>query len=237
MKIIHFERIDSTNTYLKNNYQTIDHFTWATANYQIYGKGRSSKEWYGDANSLLCSVLIKEDLDNQMISIIPFVAAKSLHQVLMKFNQDILIKWPNDLLIDGKKIAGILVESVSISNHFEAIIIGFGINLNQTTFPSNIEDSSTSLFRETNQILNSSDILESLNDQLIKNFELYKKEPQEVIQYCNEYLAYKNQIVSFYNHDIKDSATLKEIDSNGHLLVIKNNKIIALNSGEITFKK
>lgn len=237
MKIIHFETIDSTNNYIKKNYESIDHLSWVTASIQTSGKGRSSKTWYGDSNSLLASILIKNEINPNWIHLIPLLAAKSLHQVLFKYHQDILIKWPNDLLIHHKKIAGILVESISLSNDFKAIIIGFGINLNQKLFPSDLYGISTSLYKETNQTFDQREMLELLHNQITLDYEAFKKESLEVISYCNKYLAYKDQLISYLHDSKTHHAYVKEIDHNGHLIVMENDLLIPLNSGEITFTK
>ncbi|MBU1142926.1 MAG: biotin--[acetyl-CoA-carboxylase] ligase [Firmicutes bacterium] len=237
MKHIHFETIDSTNNYIKSNYTSLDHFTWVTSDIQLMGKGRSSKSWYGDSNSLLCSVLLKEDISSDCIHLIPLLAAMSLHQVLIKHLPNLLIKWPNDLLIGHKKVSGILVESVSISNDIQAIIIGFGINLNHSIFPNQIEGHSTSMFQQTAVHYHQRDILELLNAQLVQDYHMFKKDHQKVVNYCNQYLAFKNQKISYIESSETHHGWIQEIDDQGHLIVSKDNRLIALNSGEITLLK
>lgn len=237
MKIKHFDTIDSTNKYLKSHYESIEDLSWVRASIQTQGRGRTSKTWFGDSNSLLASILIKNEINPNWIHLIPLLAAKSLHEVLSKYHKDILIKWPNDLLIHDLKIAGILVESVSISLDFKAIIIGFGINLNQQSFPSFLNGISTSLSIETNLSFDQSEILEQLNKQLLKDIKLFKKDSLEVIRYCNKYLAYKDQLISYLFDSKTCHAYIKEIDHNGNLIVSHNNQLIPLNSGEISFLK
>ncbi|MDO9629075.1 MAG: biotin--[acetyl-CoA-carboxylase] ligase [Acholeplasmataceae bacterium] len=237
MKRIHFEQLDSTNSYIKKNYQDLEHLTWITSTNQTDGRGRSTKTWFGDQNSLLCSILIKESLSIELIPLIPLLAAKSLHQVLSKYHSNILIKWPNDLLIGCKKISGILVESISLSSSFEAVIIGFGINLNQVEFPSNLKYYSTSLSMETNQLYSLDQILHEINLEFINDFQIFKKNHLEVIHYCNKYLAYKNQMISYILNDDLHHAYVEYINHSGHLVVRENGHLTALNSGEITLKK
>lgn len=237
MKRLHFESIDSTNQYIKKNYLSLDHLAWVTATTQKEGRGRSTKIWYGNQDSLLASILIKEELSVDLISIIPLLAAKSLHQVLSKYNQSIEIKWPNDLLIEGKKIAGILVESVIIDNEFNAIIIGFGVNINHRDFPDIIKDYSTSLALKTDQTYDINQILFELNQEFIKSYEIFKKNHLEVIHYCNDHLAYKHKTISYIENNQAFQAKIKYVRNDGNLIVSRDNLNIPLMSGEITLLK
>src|SRR5690554_1474829 len=100
MKKITFNTIDSTNSYLKRNYQSFDHLTWVISDHQTNGKGRFSNQWFSSNDSLLCSVLLKDDMDINIIKRTPLLAAKSLHKTLLKYHNDVLIKWPNDLYLN-----------------------------------------------------------------------------------------------------------------------------------------
>lgn len=237
MNRLHLKSIDSTNTYIKNNFSILKNLSWVTTDIQTKGRGRSSKSWYGDENSLLGSILIKEELPVELISMIPLLAAKSLHQVLLKYHQSIEIKWPNDLLIDHKKLAGILVESVVIDHQFKAIVIGFGINLNQIEFPDHIKSIATSLSRETNQTYEINQILKDLDSRFKKDYEIFKKNHIEVIHYCNDYLAYKNQKISYLNQNQTYQASVEYINNSGNLVVSNKNEHIPLISGEIALLK
>ena len=237
MERLHFKSIDSTNSYLKSNYQSINHLSWVTSTVQTKGKGRSSKVWYGDENSLLCSLLIKEELPIEKIQMLPLLAAQTIHQVLSTYQQSIEIKWPNDLLIHHRKIAGILLESIVFDNQFKALIIGFGININHNAFPDDIKDFSTSLYMETHQIYDLDQILNMLNQQFIKNYEIFKKNHMEMIHYCNDYLAFKHQAISYIEDNQTLQGKIEYLNNNGHLIVSKDNEQIPLISGNITLLK
>ncbi|PKK98038.1 MAG: biotin--[acetyl-CoA-carboxylase] ligase [Tenericutes bacterium HGW-Tenericutes-2] len=237
MERLHFESIDSTNNYIKRNYESLNHLSWVTSEVQTNGKGRSSKSWYGDEDSLLCSILIKEQLPVEKNQMIPLLAAKSLHHVLSKYHQSIEIKWPNDLLIHSKKVAGILVESVVIENEFKAVIIGFGVNVNQLDFPDSIKDIATSLSIDDIYALDINQILTELNKRFIKDYEIFKKNHIEVIHYCNDYLAYKNKTISYVEENKTLQGNIEYINNNGHLVVSRNKEFIPLISGEIALLK
>lgn len=237
MERLHFESIDSTNNYIKRNYESLNHLSWVTSEVQTEGKGRSSKSWYGDEDSLLCSILIKEQLPVEKNQMIPLLAAKSLHHVLSKYHQSIEIKWPNDLLIHSKKVAGILVESVVIENKFKAMIIGFGVNVNQIDFPDSIKDIATSLSIDDNYAFDINQILIELNKRFIKDYEIFKKNHIEVIHYCNDYLAYKNQTISYIENNKALQGKIEYVRNDGNLIVSRDNLHIPLISGEIALLK
>jgi BirA family transcriptional regulator, biotin operon repressor / biotin---[acetyl-CoA-carboxylase] ligase len=99
MHIINFKTIDSTNSYIKREYKNINHFTWVISDEQTKGKGRLDNTWTGSKDSLMCSILLKEDINLSKINLYPLIAAQSLHKVLSTYHKDIKIKWPNDLYI------------------------------------------------------------------------------------------------------------------------------------------
>jgi biotin-[acetyl-CoA-carboxylase] ligase BirA-like protein len=149
MKHIHFKEIDSTNSYLKKHYKELEHMTVVSADYQTKGRGQRDHVWYGDEDSLMFSILLKEGINDMDIKEMPFLAAKWLKDALSEHSQDITIKHPNDLMIHGKKVAGILVESIIMGDEVLAIVIGFGINVNQKKFPPELEGIATSLYIDT----------------------------------------------------------------------------------------
>jgi biotin-[acetyl-CoA-carboxylase] ligase BirA-like protein len=154
MKHIHFKEIDSTNSYLKKHYKELEHMTVVSADYQTKGRGQRDHEWYGDKDSLMFSILLKEGINDMDIKEMPFLAAKWLKDALSEHSQDITIKHPNDLMIHGKKVAGILVESIIMGDEVLAIVIGFGINVNQKKFPPELEGIATSLYIDTKANIN-----------------------------------------------------------------------------------
>jgi biotin-[acetyl-CoA-carboxylase] ligase BirA-like protein len=154
MKHIHFKEIDSTNSYLKKHYKELEHMTVVSADYQTKGRGQRDHVWYGDEDSLMFSILLKEGINDMDIKEMPFLAAKWLKDALSEHSQDITIKHPNDLMIHGKKVAGILVESIIMGDEVLAIVIGFGINVNQKKFPPELEGIATSLYIDTKANIN-----------------------------------------------------------------------------------
>lgn len=115
------ETINSTNTYLKENYNLYLDNTVLIANKQTNGRGRFDRVWISD-NDICFSILFKKFHYNNVIA--PLAITLALNELNIVSG----IKWPNDILIDNKKLAGILIEDI-YSNDFLASVVGIGINM------------------------------------------------------------------------------------------------------------
>ena len=111
---------------------------WLRADRQTGGKGRQGRTWLSPPGNLHVSTLIRLRASDPAAPTLALVAAVALHQTLSEFVGEIRIKWPNDLMIDGAKLAGILLERSG-----GAVVIGFGANL--AHHPDGLERSVTSL--------------------------------------------------------------------------------------------
>ncbi len=99
------------------------------ANKQTSGKGRLGRTWHTMPESLAASVLLRPDLPPESVPQLSLLTAVALHDALNRYNPDIRIKWPNDLLYCGAKVAGILTEMRAEPGRVHAVVLGFGINL------------------------------------------------------------------------------------------------------------
>ncbi|NWF36143.1 biotin--[acetyl-CoA-carboxylase] ligase [Mariprofundus sp. KV] len=99
------------------------------AHKQLAGKGRLGRRWHTITDSLACSVLLRPDLPPEQVPQLSLLTAVALHDALAHFSPDIRIKWPNDILHKGAKLAGILTEMRAEPGRVHAVVLGFGINL------------------------------------------------------------------------------------------------------------
>jgi len=145
---------------------------------QSQGKGRAANKWIsGQADSILCSIILtKTKASGEMLSLATAVAAAQTISSQAK------IKWPNDILLNNKKIAGILLESKLEKKH-TAYIIGIGINCHQKTndFPTELQNSATSLDIETNATCDRISLIQRLITSLDHWLRLAEKKSQKVI--------------------------------------------------------
>jgi BirA family transcriptional regulator, biotin operon repressor / biotin---[acetyl-CoA-carboxylase] ligase len=174
-KIFTYESIDSTNTCAKTLASTgIEEGTVVVAEYQTAGRGRLGRTWQAEpGNNLLFSIIIRPKLEINKIGLLPFFAAVGVAQALeIITGKRFECKWPNDILLNGKKCCGILMESSFQNNMLEYAIIGIGINVNQRIFGEDIKDRATSLNRECGKEFDRRDVFR----QIITSLELLYSE-------------------------------------------------------------
>ena len=139
MNIIKLSAIDSTNDYLKNLLlkNTLENYTIVTAEFQHKGKGQMGGEWKSEpSKNLMCSIYLNNStikLSNQFS--INMVVCLAIKKSLNKFNiPQLSVKWPNDIMSGSSKLCGVLIENIVKSKSIQNIIIGIGLNVNQTEF-------------------------------------------------------------------------------------------------------
>lgn len=170
MKIEVFETLNSTHLYLKKNYKKYDNQTVIIANSQTGGIGTRGRNWYtGSKDNIAVSFLYKENLNLdsfQGLTIkIAEVIKKSIKEI---YNINLEIKYPNDLLLNSKKICGILTEIHTSGNEINYLIISFGLNVNEVNFPKEIENEATSLKKEFHKEFDKEKILEVCIEEINK---------------------------------------------------------------------
>lgn len=105
---------------------------WITARRQLEGRGRRGRRWISETGNLYASLLLIDPAPQRLIGNLPLVAALAVYRALRplfaRFPQALSIKWPNDILVDGAKINGILLESATLPDGRLAVVIGCGIN-------------------------------------------------------------------------------------------------------------
>ena len=173
-KIIVFDEIPSTNSKAKELVRKGEgEGTIVIARIQKKGRGRFDRLWESPEGGLYLSIILRPDCPPNKATVLTLVASLVVSKTINSYNLSSNIKWPNDVRVNGKKIAGILLESEAHENKVEYIILGVGINLNiDTDFLSKkIRLISTSLSRE---IGNSVDY-HSFFKKLLFNFDKYYK--------------------------------------------------------------
>lgn len=233
----HFKSIDSTSTYLKRNYKKLDNLTFVSADYQEAGKGRMGRKWESSSNeNLMFSFLIKDAKLIDKYASISLASAVSIFKVLKKLKvSNVSLKWPNDVYVDGKKICGILLESVSENNQISCLIVGIGLNLNVESFPEEIAKKATSYFLETNKKISLSRVKRKVYKELQKSLNEIKKGNSSYLDLANEYNYLKNKEV--YAEYLGERVLVKVLNINpdNSLKVLVNNIEKDIFTGEITF--
>lgn len=172
MSVIKLSAIDSTNDYLKelSRNQIVENFTTVVANKQTKGRGQMGSTWVSEeGKNLITSILIKDVLQEvDEIFHLNVAVALSVFEVLKANNlPNLAIKWPNDIMSEQKKIAGILIEnSIKSDGNIESVV-GIGLNVNQKSFENLPKASSMAVV--TNSEFDLDEILNQLIFQIKKN--------------------------------------------------------------------
>lgn len=143
---VFYDSIDSTNLEAKRRAaQGCPHGQLIVSEHQTEGRGRRGRVWSDEAGESLCmSVVLRPPTPLELTPRYTLAAALGLHEALLSLCVHTEIKWPNDLLGGGKKLSGILLEAgVAGMEHF--LVVGIGVNVNQTSFCGEIEATATSM--------------------------------------------------------------------------------------------
>lgn len=148
-EIIYFKEIDSTNLYAKKNASKCREGTTIIADFQNAGRGRLGRSWTSsEGKGIWMSLVLKPEIEPGAAQIITIGAAVAVTESIFEcFGIKTGIKWPNDIILDGRKLCGILTEMSSEIDRIDYIIVGIGINVNQEEidFPAEIRNIAVSL--------------------------------------------------------------------------------------------
>jgi len=145
---LHWERLTSTNTQAKLLAQTTGcHGDVVVCEQQTQGRGRRGRSWLSLSGGLFFSVLLRPKVPPAQAPEFTLVAAVAVAKALRELGVEVWIKWPNDLLVDGKKLVGILTELMVDEGKTQGVVVGIGVNVNSTEedFSGELEGKATSL--------------------------------------------------------------------------------------------
>lgn len=171
-RIYHFDTINSTNEYAKRlALQGGEEGDIVISEEQTEGKGRIGKSWFSPkGENIYTSIILKPNISVDLLPLITIMAGVATVLSIEKFSSNISpkIKWPNDILINKKKVAGILTEGFNLGSSNQFIILGIGINVNIPieNFPKELKDKATSLFIEKKCKMDKEILLKTLYQEI-----------------------------------------------------------------------
>lgn len=239
MNIIRLETIPSTNLYAKSNLSTLPDKSVIIADRQTMGRGRLNREWIDLGNdNLFMTVVLKPS--NKYMDCYPNITqymSVVLSFVFEKYGIKPQIKWPNDVLVNGRKIAGILSETVVQGGNFKGLVLGVGVNINadlnslaeikdKEATALNLELGTTKVDKEefTTNLLN--EFFENYDKFLISGFPFIREDYLKRACFLN-----KNISVQVFNE--KKSGNVKSVNSHGELVMENDNMEFVLTMGDI----
>ena len=208
---VKLNEIDSTNKFLLQLHKKkkFTNTVVVTADFQTKGKGRKGNSWESEkGKNLLISILLRHKLKIEDQFLFNICVSMSIHELISKYtNEKVYIKWPNDIIIHNKKIAGFIIDNLVQKNIIHTSIIGIGLNVNQLIFKKYTPEAiSISLIKETEIDL------DKLKNDLLKILE-------------NNYNALDNIVIKKYNKLLFKKGVTMEFKTKGE---IKKGKIVSV---------
>ena len=238
----YFDTIDSTqNQALKMADDPANNGTVIIAAKQTGGKGRSGRKWISPKGGIWLSIILQPKFDISITTLFPIASALALSNALEKtFKIFPELKWPNDLTIKGKKIAGMLVDVSLESNRIENLVVGVGINfdidvkkIEKTLKGSPNFYGVASLCEQKNKV-KPIQLVQTFFIELEKIYDLLNtKQTKKIISEWTKRSSTIGKNVELDTRDGKIKGKAIKIDDDGALLVSENNKIIRIIAGDI----
>lgn len=234
-RLKYISSLSSTNEYIKVNYKNGPEGLVVIAGEQTKGRGRKGNGWHSpQGEGLYFSILLKPEILIEYSSYITVISALALYNIL-KDDYPVFIKWPNDIYLNNKKIAGILVESNCCHDKIKKAVLGVGCNTNIRKFPSGLKEKATSLAIFKDELVNDREVL----GEYLNEFELLYAEllsgSRDFMQEWEETLDIKGQLIKVKSSENIWQGTVIELTQKGHLLLKMNNgDVKEISSGEVT---
>jgi len=204
---------------------------------QTGGRGRLGRRWSSPPGGLYFSIILRPPLDLQRASLLSLVLAVACAKSLERFiSYPCGIKWPNDVMIDGKKAGGILLEASGEMDRLEYVVAGVGINVNLAPqdFPKEIRDLATSLAAATGRNYDLNLLLAHLLNDLSRDYYFFLQQGfKPFLEVYKEYCIHFLHPIAVNTGQGRIEGTHKDIDVNGSLLIEVDGRTIPISTGDV----
>jgi BirA family biotin operon repressor/biotin-[acetyl-CoA-carboxylase] ligase len=183
IQIHHYYRAGSTNTLaLEAAASGAPEGTVFLAEQQTAGRGRGDNQWHSaESTGIYCSVILRPVLPPSEVLTLSLAAGLAVQAAIVEVDSRVIpdLKWPNDVLVQGKKFCGILTEMSSEATRVRYIVVGIGLNVNQASFPGELEQTATSLRRVTGTEWSRVELCAALLKSLDREYKQLLANPEE----------------------------------------------------------
>ena len=240
-RTVHFyNKVDSTNlTAMDLAQQGAPEGTVVLADQQLRGRGRDKRSWHSPAEvGIYCSIILRPTISASMAQLLTLMTAVSIVKAIaLRTGLSPRMKWPNDVLVNDKKVAGILLESKVSGTSMEYAVIGFGINVNHasTDLPEEIRVNASSLFIELSEVVDRNALVVQIFTELEK---LYGRLQQEdfpmILELWRHYSATLGRRVRIWQKDRATEGIAVDLTEEGGLLVkVESGKQEVFHAGDV----
>jgi BirA family biotin operon repressor/biotin-[acetyl-CoA-carboxylase] ligase len=235
--VVTLKVIDSTNTAAKKLAENgAPEGTAVIADHQTAGRGRFNRTWHGEAGKNIILSLILRPRKEQSAHLLTYLtalcAAKTVEDLA---GVKVECKWPNDLLISGKKFCGILLESAWNDSSIDYVVVGIGMNVNQETFPNELQDTATSLKKESRREFECGSFIRDFFERFENAYLQSQKSG------CNRFLKEWKMKSAMFGKEIsleQSGNVLRglaiDLDADGALVIKNHNRVVKVFAGDVT---
>lgn len=241
-EVLYFDTIDSTNTkaqeLAEKGYQS---GTLVVADKQESGKGRRGRSWVSPSGTgIFMTLMIKPNINPNNASMLTLVAALAVAKAITSVTgEEALIKWPNDIVVNGKKVCGILTEMNAQFDYINHIVVGIGINVHNESFPEEISQMASSLmieaggkrFHRAQIIAETMSYFEQYYDTFLKTQDL-----SALVREYDKLLVNRNKSVRVLDPKEPFDGKAMGITSKGELIVDTWESRKLVSSGEVSVR-
>ena len=236
-----FPVIDSTNVKAKQLAEEgYPMGTLVVAEQQNAGRGRRGRSWESPRGSgIFMTLLLKPEIHPNNASMLTLVAALAVSAAITeKTGRPAGIKWPNDIVMNGKKVCGILTEMSAQFDYVNHIVIGIGINVNNTSLPEEISHMATSLYLDTKKSYHRAELIEETLEQFEKYYAEYLKteDLSGLVKEYNSHLVNLHQIVKVLDPKDPFEGKAMGITPRGELIVDTWESRRLVSAGEVSVR-
>jgi BirA family transcriptional regulator, biotin operon repressor / biotin---[acetyl-CoA-carboxylase] ligase len=184
--IHHYYRAGSTNTLaLEAAADGAPEGSVFLAEQQTAGRGRGNNQWHSaESTGIYCSVILRPALPPSDVLVLSLAAGLAVQSAIQEIDSRVLpdLKWPNDVLIQGKKFCGILAEMSAEATRVRHIVVGVGLNVNQASFPDDLEQTATSLLQATGTEWSRVEVCAALLKSLDREYKDLLEKPESHVE-------------------------------------------------------
>lgn len=240
-KIYYEAEMDSTNTKaMKLAEEGAPHGTIVVTDHQKNGRGRRGRTWESPAGSAIAmTFLLRPHIHPNNASMLTLIAAMAVAKGIEdETGLKAGIKWPNDIIINRKKVSGILTEMSAQTDYVNHIVVGIGINVHVDAFPEELSNIATSIFLELGRKINRAALIERICEYFEAYFEVFLKteDLSAIAKQYDAYMVNRNQPVRVLDPKDAYEGTARGITTRGELLVDTWESRRLVSSGEVSVR-
>lgn len=241
-ELLYFDVIDSTNLEAKRRAEEgAPEGLLIVADKQVAGRGRRGRSWESPAGAnIFMTLLLRPSYSAECVSMVTLVMALSVAQAIEEVSKlPVRIKWPNDIVVNKKKVVGILTELTMETDYVQYMVSGVGINVNQTSFPEEIRATASSLYLEKGQKVNRALLVQKSMEHFDENYEIFCRtdDMTGLIEVYNTLLVNKEAAVKVLDPKGEYEGIAHGINEKGELIVEKKDGSVEnVYAGEVSVR-